>query len=127
MPTTPEIQQILIRHVAEMAVRPPIVFPNMADTPPPPRFVVQISASAQSTMGISRTTDATAEIVVLVQTEEGESAVPNDDLVNLLIDRFPLGANVEDVFIQEAPLPRPPLIGDGVYSVPVIIRGRSFF
>lgn len=121
-------QQALIRRVLTMPGRPGIVLPNhRGPYPPPPRYVVQVSAAAQVRLGISPYTDATAEIVVRVETADAAFAGDSDALVQALVDRFPLGARFDGVTVVDRPLPRPPFHADGLYVAPVIVRGRTFF
>lgn len=119
-------QQALIRRVTTMSAPPNVVLPN-GKGKPLPRYVVQASGGSQSTFDLSGTTDSRPEIVVRVETEADEFATENDSLVAALVARFKPGDEFDGVEIMDAPLPRPPLEGDGVYSVPVIIRGRYIF
>lgn len=118
-------QQALIRRIVTMTRTANVVLPNGSDEPLP-RYVVQASGGSQRTVG--GRTEANPEITVRVETCSGKNATQSDELVAALVDRFPVHARFDGVTILDAPLPRPPLPDtDGVYSVPVIIRGRTSF
>ena len=120
-------QQALIRRIVEMTRTAGVVLPNGKDAPLP-RYVIQAAGGTQRTATIGGKTEATPEIVVRVETMQGDYATDNDALVSDLVDLFAVNDRFECVTILDAPLPRPPLpVVDGVYSVPVIIRGRTYF
>lgn len=121
-------QQALIRRIVTMTTDANIVLPN-GPGKGLPRYVIQAAGGAQQTASLKGRTEAAPEIVVRVETADGEYATQNDELVAALVARFPLdGAPFDGVVIREAPLPRPPLpVADGVYAVPVIIRGATRF
>lgn len=118
-------QQALINRIVTMSGAPNIVVPE-GPGKGLPRYVVQVSGGSQSTIGASRVTDARPEITVRVETEKGSYATDNDALVKALVARFAVGDTFDGVTILAAPLPRPPIPG-AVYSVPVVIRGQTFF
>ncbi|HBT01653.1 MAG TPA: hypothetical protein DEB47_17755 [Citreicella sp.] len=128
-----EGHQALIRRIVTMSGAPNIVLPG-GPGKALPRIVVQVSGGSQRTMGLSGATDSTPEITVRVETAQKDAqgrdayATANDALVAALVARFAVGGTFDGVTIEDAPLPRPALpVTDGVYSVPVIIRGRLFF
>ena len=118
-------QQQLIDHVVTMSDRPNIALPNGpgADLP---RYVVQVAGGRKRTFDLSGAVEKFPEIVIRVETEDGDLATENDPLVAALEARFSLGSRFDDITILEDPDVRPPLRGGGVYAVPVIIRGRFF-
>ena len=119
-------QQALIRRIVTMTTSANIVLPNGPGAALP-RYVVQVSGGSQRTATVDGVTDARPEIVVRVETVADAYATDNDALVAALVARFRPGDKFDGVTVIDAPLPRPPLVGDGVYSVPVIIRGRFSF
>jgi hypothetical protein len=120
-------QQALIRRIVTMTTSANIVLPNGPGAGLP-RYVVQVSGGSQIRRTVDGTTEARPEIVVRVETKDGEYANENDTLVAALVARFPCNASFDGVTIIDAPLPRAPLpLADGVYSVPVIIRGFTSF
>ena len=89
-----------------------------------PRYVVQVSGGGQRTATISGATESRPEIVVKVETAADGYATSNDTLVAALVAMFPVNARFDGVTILDAPQPRPAMpVTDGVYSVPVIVRG----
>lgn len=120
-------QQALIRRIVTMTRTAGVVLPS-GKTTGLPRYVIQEAGGTQRTTTIGGKTEATPEIVVRVETAAGDYATQNNQLVSDLVDRFAVNARFDGVTILDAPLPRPPLpVSGGVYSVPVIIRGRTYF
>ncbi|MEM1371470.1 MAG: hypothetical protein AAGG72_04475 [Pseudomonadota bacterium] len=92
-----------------------------------PRYVVKEAGGSQRTATIKSRTEANPEILVTVEVEAGEYATESNMHVKALRTIFAPGQHT-GVRIIDAPLPRPPLpVTDGVYSVPVIVRGRTYF
>lgn len=118
-------QQALINRLVTMTDPPNIVLPN-GPGKGLPRYVVQVSGGAQGTATLGGETEATPEIVIRVETEDGGYAVESDTLVAALVARFAVGDRFGGVTIAEAPLPRPAIPG-ACYAVPVIVRGRTSF
>ncbi|MGI3168397.1 hypothetical protein ACRARG_04545 [Pseudooceanicola sp. C21-150M6] len=119
-------QAALIRRIVTMTDPPNIVLPN-GPGKGLPRYVVQVSGGAQRTMGVNGSTEARPEIVVRVETGTDYST-ENDALVSALVARFAVGDLFDGVKITAAPSPRAALpVTDGVYSVPVVIRGNYHF
>ena len=119
-------QQALIRRIVTMTTSANIVLPNGPGRGLP-RYVIQVSGGSQQNTLVRGTTEAVAEIVVRVETGT-EYATANDALVDALVARFPVTEVFDGVTIRDAPLPRPPLpVTEGVYAVPVIIRGFTSF
>lgn len=119
-------QQALIRRIVTMTGGTNVVLPNGPDKGLP-RYVVQVSGGGQRAMGLSQQTDAKPEIVVRVETVDGEYTTENDQLVAALVARFNNCPKFDGVVIESAPQVRPPIQGGGVYAVPVVITGRFFF
>lgn len=119
--------QALINRIVTMPDPPNIVLPN-GPGKGLPRYVIQVSGGAQQTATLQGLTDSTPEIVVQVETEDGGYTTENDTLVEALVARFPVASRFDGVCILESPMPRAALpVTDGVYSVPVIIRGSYTF
>lgn len=119
-------QQALIRRIVTMTTDANIVLPNGPGAALP-RYVIQAAGGSQRTRTTDGVTEARPEILVQVETGT-DYATNNDALVAALVARFPVTANFDGVTIIDAPLPRPPLpVTEGVYSVPVIIRGFTSF
>ncbi len=122
--------QALIRRVVTMTDPPNIVLPN-GPGKGLPRYVIQAAGGAQTPADMTGETRAFPEIVVRVETKawpEGQYAIESDALVAALIARFPVGVKFDGVKIDRAPEARTELpVIDGVYSVPVIIRGTYHF
>ena len=119
-------QQALIKRIVEMTTSANIMLPN-GPGKTAPRYVIQEAGGAQRTRTIDGVTEAFPEIVVLVETKS-KYTTDNNSLVAALVARFPVNARFDGVQILDAPLPRPPLpVVEGIYSVPVIIRGYMSF
>lgn len=121
------VQQALIRRFLAMPTTKPKVLPNHAGDITGAAYVVQVSGTAQGTLGISRLTDVTAEIAIRVDTPENRYATESDAMVDALVSWFAVGSQFDGVTVTEAPSPRPPYNANGVYSVPVLVRGRGQF
>ena len=121
-----EGQKALIGRILGMSTSASIAMPN-GPSKECPRYAIQAAGGSQRTATIGGTTESNPEIVVRVETDT-DYATENDEMVAALVARFPVNARFDGVIILDAPLPRPPLpVLDGVYSVPVIIRGRYYF
>jgi hypothetical protein len=120
-------QQALIRRIVTMDDPPNIALPNGPGVGLP-RYVIQEAGGSQNTFDMAGTVESFPEIVVRVETEDGEYATENNALVKALVARFKPGSRFDGITILDAADPRPPLPGGGdVYAVPVIIRGRYVF
>jgi hypothetical protein len=117
-------QQALINRIVQMDNPPNIALPG-GPGKNLPRYVVQAAGGSSNTFDLDGNTEDFPEIVVRVETKDGEYATENDGLVKALIGRFKPGSQFDGVTILVPPSVRPPLPGGGVYAVPVIIRGRS--
>lgn len=119
-----EAEDALIKRVRFTVDAPNVVLPDDSQSLPAPRWVIQRSTSRNPISTLEGGSDATAEILVRVETDEGRFGQDNIDLLNLLLDRFPFGARFSGVTIREAPDPRGSFTEGGVYVTPVFIRGR---
>ncbi|MBR9841435.1 MAG: hypothetical protein GYB50_26815 [Rhodobacteraceae bacterium] len=123
-------QQALINRVVTMASPPSIVLPN-GPGKGLPRFVIQTAGGSQQPSTLTGETRAFPEILVRVETNafpEGQYLIQSDALVAALVARFPPGVKFDGVKIDRAPDVRPPLpVTDGVYAVPVYVRGTFTF
>ena len=118
--------QAIISRIVTMSGAPNVVLPN-GPGKDCPRFVVQEAGGSQRTATVAGETDAYPEVIVRVETDTAY-ATENNALVAALVARFAPGSRFDGVTILDAPLPRAPLpVTEGVYSVPVIIRGRISF
>lgn len=125
--TFTEAQHALIRRLQAMPGRPPLVYPNAANIAPLPRIVVQVSVQTGVPLTMTGITDATTEIVVQVEVDEGTGVATADAIVQAICNHFPLYARFDGLLILQPPSPRPPLQGDGYFAVPVVIRARHNF
>lgn len=125
--TFTEAQHALIRRLQAMPGRPPLVYPNAANSAPLPRVVVQVSVQTGVALTMNGITDATTEIVAQVEVDEGTGVETVDAIVQAICDHFPLYARFDGLLIVQPPSPRPPLQGDGYFAVPVTIRARHNF
>lgn len=126
-------KEIILRIVEGAPYGTSLVLPNTPANEgfPLPRYVIQEAGGAQATRGLDGWTEATAEVVVRVETSTGGFATQSNDLVEALVALFPASLRFgvsTDMTVLEAPNVRPPLPGeDGVYAVPVIVRARFSF
>lgn len=119
-------QQALIKRIVQMSTTADIVLPN-GKAKGLPRYVIQASGGAQRTRTISGTTEAYPEIVVKVETGT-EYATDNDTLISDLVTLFAVTTRFDGVTILDAPEVKPALpVTEGVYSVPVVIKGFYSF
>jgi hypothetical protein len=119
-------QQKLINRIVTMDDPPNIALPNGPGVGLP-RYVIQEAGGSQNTFDMAGTVESFPEIVVRVETEDGEYATGNNALVKALVARFKPGSRFDGITILDAANSRPPLTGGGVYATPVIIRGRYVF
>lgn len=122
-----DIEQALIRRFLAMPTSYKRLRPNEAGNITAPAYVIQVSAASQVTMGMSPLTEAMGEIVVRVDTPENQYATLSNQMVQAIVDWFKIGDRFDGVTVTERPSPRPPFSENGVYSVPVIVRGRGYF
>lgn len=120
-------QTAIMTRIATMETDANIVWPDGPGAGLP-RYVMQAAGGAQRTATLAGQTDADPEVVVRVETLAGTYATANTTLVAALVARFRPGDRFGGVTILDAPSVRPPLpVIEGVYSVPVVIRGRFYF
>lgn len=117
---------LMIERVQNTTDAPNMVLPNDAELLEIPRWVLMMGASASSANSLDNDTDNLLELVVRVETILNGFYTDHLALVQRLVDRFPPGLllGTNEVRIEEAPNPRAPFEGAGVYVTPVIIRGR---
>lgn len=118
-------QSAIINRIRLTINAPSIVTPNDPGSPALPRWVVQTSASQARTATIGGSSDATVEVVVRVETEHGQHTGGSEGsaaLVQILENRFIPGDRFDGMTVMERPRVTPPIVSDGVYAVPVIIR-----
>jgi len=108
-------QAIIGRIVAEAGATS-VVLPN-GPGKGLPRYVVQEAGGTQRPIGVDGMTDATAEVVVRVETEAGAYATEANALASALVAMFPGGLRFDGMTVMDAPSVRPPLpVADGVYA-----------
>lgn len=117
----------IIRRIVAMADGASVITPNDHKGGALPRYIVQEAGGSQRTFGPHGETEARPEIVVRCETESDTGTLGMKALIARLYEMFPVGERIEDVVILDAPSPRPPLPGDGIYAVPVLIRGYMSF
>ena len=123
-------EQALINHVVTMASVAEVVVPQ-GEMKGLPRYVIRAAGAGTRTFDLSGTTEADVEIVVSVETDTGQYVTESNTLSDELETRFRPGTRITHggvtVTVLRPPETRPPIVGDGVYSVPVIIRGRVYY
>lgn len=122
-----DIEQALIRRFLAMPSSYPKLRPNEAGNLTGPAYIIQVSGVDQAPMGGSKMTEAMVELTVRVDTPEGKYATLANSMVNAIVDWFQIGDRFEGVTVTERPRPGGPYSENGVYSVPVSIRGRGYF
>lgn len=117
---------LLIERVHYTTDAPNVVMPNDVELLEIPRWVVMMGASAGGNNSLDAETSNVIELMVRVETRLNGFYTEHLALVQRLVNRFPpgliLGSN--EVMVEEAPVPRAPFEGAGVYVTPVPIRGR---
>ncbi|MEL6170494.1 MAG: hypothetical protein AAFN44_03430 [Pseudomonadota bacterium] len=121
------IQDKLLARLQSMPGRPPIAYPNGPLVKDLPRIVVQYVPSAQRPFDMSGQTQVDAEINARIEVEQHTTTKKVGTIVAAIQDHFRPTTRFDDVTIMQAPDPRPAIPGQGVYAVPVIIRGRADF
>ncbi|MEO0721950.1 MAG: hypothetical protein AAFY43_07345 [Pseudomonadota bacterium] len=121
-------QNALINHFLGMSPSEGVVLPNDRGLPaPPPRYVVQVTAGSQQTLDFDGQVDARPEIVIRVDVDADTGVSQSQAMVDALVSRFAVNTKIGDVLISQPAFPQGPLSANGVYSIPVIIRGRYCF
>lgn len=122
-----DAQNALIARLKAMPGAPSIVEPNDAEGADLPRIVVQVVAPRQSPFDATGNTLADAEINARIEVEDGNFTGASDILVAAIQSQFRPGTQFDGVTIITAPQPSISYQIDGVYHVPVTIRGRCYF
>ena len=120
-------QDALIARLKAMPGRPTLAYPNGPQVSVLPRIVVDVPSASERAVGVSSITQGDAEIIARVETLDGQLDTEAKNIVQAIVDRFPVGLRTECVTITQAPTPRARYSADGVYHIPVIIRGRYHF
>jgi hypothetical protein len=92
-----------------------------------PRFVAELAGGATNTLDLSGNTEADVQVSVKVETDEGGFAAVNLAMQAILTSLFRPGTTFSGVQIDDPITTRPPLENGGVFTVPVIIRGRYIY
>lgn len=124
--TALEGQDALIRRLIAMPDAPSFVFPNDPSGAETPRAVIQSGPNAQQTITIGGVTKGVFEIVVRVEVPDGEYTTQAHEIANRIIAQFPYGERFEGITVTEVPYPRPGYSAEGIYHLPVIIRGQGY-
>ena len=122
-----EAQNAIIAHLKSLPNRPAIAYPNGPVVKVLPRIVVSIPSASQRTVTLCGETQADAEVIARVETQGGEFVTASNEIVGAIVDRFPFGDIGGGVTILDRPRPATAFRADGVYYVPVLIRGRFYF
>lgn len=122
-----DIEEALIRRFLAMPTSYQRLRPNEAGNLTGPAYVIEVSGTAQATLGMSRMTEGNVEIMIRVDTPENQYATLAGQMVRAIVDHFQIGDRFDGVTITERPTPRTPYKANGVYSVPVLVRGRGYF
>lgn len=123
-----DVEQTLIRRLLQMPGRWPVKVPNGAGVTAVQRYVVEGAAGSQRAEGASMVTNVDREINVRIEVPEGSGPTDADNQAKAIVAWFPIGLVLEGlVEINEAPNARPGFPADGLYIVPVLIRGRGYF
>lgn len=117
----------IVTRILAISGRPSAAVPGGLAVNALPRWVIQHSANAISTITVKGTTRAVVEVIVSVETTDGEGEATAQTHIALLNAAFPVGLHFSGVAVTQAVDPRPPLIRDGIYSVPCVIRGATSF
>lgn len=119
--------EAMIRRIVGMTNPPNIHVPDDAELVGLPRYVIQQAGTTTRQIGFGTVTDARHVLNVRVETEADGFATMNMELVDKLIALFRPGDQFECIQIEQPPVIAPPIVGGGVYSVPVTITGRMFY
>lgn len=119
-------QDALLKRLMSMPDRPSIAYPNGLNVEPP-RIVVEFPAASQNTSELGGLTQGTAEMIARVETKDGELDTEAKSIATQIVEHFPVGLETDLVTIVQAPSPRTAYQADGVYHIPVIVRGRYHF
>lgn len=119
--------QALIRRLVTMTTTASIALPNAPGAPGVPRYVVQEAGGGQNTYTLDGDTNARPEIVVRCEVEADTDAAAANALAKALVDRFAVGSKFDGLTVLQAPNVRPPIVADGIYAIPVVIRGFMTF
>lgn len=93
-----------------------------------PRYVVQEAGGSQRVQNLDGDVAAMPEVMVMVETADGQYTTQSNALVKSLVDIFPVGSRFGGMEVVAPPDVRPPLPAhDGVYSVPVYVSARFVY
>lgn len=126
-----EAEQAIIAAIEAIPGAPAIAFPDSAGAVDLPRWVIQTATNTSRVLTTDGAGRGNTEILVRVETVDGDYAQENTKYLSMLLEAFPAYRRITsysgaEVMIAKAPEPRPPLIGGGVYARPVYIKGVFF-
>lgn len=123
-----DVERILIRRLLAMPGRWPVALPNGRGVTASQRYVLEPSGANQTSEGASVITNVDREINVRIEIPEGIDTTPADNEAKRIVDWFPKNLVLEGlVEILTPPDARPGFPVDGLWIVPVLIRGRGYF
>lgn len=120
-------QDAIITRILSMATTANFSVPDGPKGVALPRYRISDGGNPAIPRTIDGRVQAFPEVRVMVETEEGKGGEQSKQMVQDLIDLFPQGERFDGVQILVPPDPRAPLQANGVYAVPVFIRGRQFY
>lgn len=120
-------QRDLVTHLQAMPSRPAVAYPNGPIVTDMPRIVVEVPQAAQRTKTIAGIQEVDAEIVARIETQDGHFETEATDIAEAIVAHFAPGTKAGVNKIIDAPSVRSRFRRDGVYYLPLIIRGRSYF
>lgn len=119
-------QNALIQRLQTMPDRPAIAYPNGPHVELP-RIVIEVPGAAQRGFGTDGSTLSVAEIVARVEIEANALDAGATAITDGIVAHFPPGLSLAGAQIREAPQSRARYTADGVYHIPVVIRGEIIF
>ncbi|MEL7299372.1 MAG: hypothetical protein AAFM92_03220 [Pseudomonadota bacterium] len=121
-----DAQNALLARLQGMPDAPAIAYPNGPVVKLRPRIVVQFPAAAQTTRTIKGCVEGTAEMIARIEVDQHCFAGAANDIAVQILARFSPVLRLSGVTIIEAPSIQGAFSSDGVYHLPVIIRGRFY-
>lgn len=126
MPTIIDAQDALIAHLQAMPDRPAIAYPNGRVVTDLPRVAVEVPSGSERVVTIKGCGEGDAEILARVETQDGTFSGEAGQIANNILAHFAPVQRIDGVTIIERPTVRGSYREDGIYYVPVIIRGRFY-
>ncbi|WP_425070644.1 hypothetical protein [Sagittula sp. S175] len=124
--TTSTAFQAMVLHLLQLDTDAEFMIPG-GTAKSLPRYWAQNAGAGVRTFDLGGAVQADVALQVSVETDASDDATQNEAMVAALESHFRPGTRFGGVTIIEPPSPRPAILDGGVYSVPVIIRGRTVF